>query len=185
MCSLRYWAASMGRPESTHPVAPSRSAFVATPCFLREPDTSPVRPHDGLNLSHHCNGLTCPYLPNGFQLELSRVLRTHLLFTHLSTPCRYFQQGLRTPLFRGNLTFETPINSIPLVILVSNNGVSCSAPLYFRHEYSAPLIFSLSERREGEWYLTSNCPCARCATPRSEIDERARLMISGVLQLWG
>ena len=104
MCSLRYWAASMGRPESTHPVAPSRSAFVATPCFRREPDTSPVRPHDGLNLSHHCNGLTCPYLPNGFQLELSRVLRTHLLFTHLSTPCRYFQQGLRTPLFRGNLT---------------------------------------------------------------------------------
>ena len=103
MCSLRYWAASMGRPESTHPVAPSRSAFVATPCFRREPDTSPVRPHDGLNLSHHCNGLTCPYLPNGFQLELSRVLRTHLLFTHLSTPCRYFQQGLRTPLFRGNL----------------------------------------------------------------------------------
>ena len=37
-------------------------------------------------------------LPHSFQLERLRVLRTHLLFSHISTPCRHFQQGLRTPL---------------------------------------------------------------------------------------
>ncbi|WP_244273669.1 hypothetical protein, partial [Acidovorax soli] len=37
------------------------------------------------------------------QLEFLRVLRTHLLGFHSLTPCRYFQQGLRTPFFRGKV----------------------------------------------------------------------------------
>lgn len=35
----------------------------------------------GVHLAHH------------LQLELARLLRTHLLRCHLLTPCRYFQQG--------------------------------------------------------------------------------------------
>ena len=54
------------------------------------------------DLGHNCDGLTGAHLAPRLQLELLRVLRTHRLGFHSLTPCRYLQQGLRTPLFRGN-----------------------------------------------------------------------------------
>lgn len=59
---------------------------------------------DAKNPGRHRIGLTGAHLPHRLQLELLRVMRTHLLVCHLLTPCRYFQQVLGTPLFRGKLT---------------------------------------------------------------------------------
>lgn len=43
-------------------------------------------------------------LPHRLPLEFPRVLRTHLLACHLATPCRDFQPGSSTPLFRATST---------------------------------------------------------------------------------
>lgn len=91
--------------------SPSAQAKLWPPCrrrpalpWLTVAPSCPDLPWGYSIPGHHRNRLASSHLPNRLQLELPRVLRTHLLATHCSTRCRYFQQGSRTPLLRGNFT---------------------------------------------------------------------------------